>query len=458
MTSPDPAPPASPGRRFAGLAIYAEPRVLAVLLLGFSSGLPLALTGQTLVVWMRETGVSLEVVGLFGAVGLPYTLKFLWAPVFDAVNVPLLGRWLGRRRAWLVTTQAALVAALIALGTNDPAANLELTALLAFIVAFCSASQDVVIDAFRVESLEESRLAAGMANYVAGYRVALLVATAGAFEFAALMQNSGFEGDAGWTLTYAALAMLLLTGTATALLSKEPADGHAAARASMSFGERFVDAVINPFADFMTRPGWLLVLLFVVLFKFGDALAGAMTAPFVLDLGFDKTDYGRVVKLFGFAATLLGGFAGGALYAYLGPLRGLWLAGLVQMVSNLLFVWQAQMGEVMWALVVTIGGENFTGGFATVVFVAYISGLCRNRAYTATQYALLSALAAVGRTILSTSSGFLAENLGWSSFFIATTIAALPGLALLWWMARRYPASFAPPPADPSTAADDGSG
>ncbi|MEK9662722.1 MAG: MFS transporter, partial [Alphaproteobacteria bacterium] len=434
----------------------AEPRVLAVLLLGFSSGLPLALTGQTLVVWMRETGVSLEVVGLFGAVGLPYTLKFLWAPLFDAVRVPILGRWLGRRRAWLVTTQAALIAALIALGLNDPAANLELTALLAFIVAFCSASQDIVIDAFRVESLEESRLAAGMANYVAGYRVALLVATAGAFEFAALMQNSGFAGDAGWALTYAVLAMLLLTGTAVALMSKEPADGHEAARAAMSLGERFTDAVINPFAEFMARPGWLLVLLFIVLFKFGDALAGVMTAPFVLDLGFDKVDYGRIVKLFGFAATLLGGFAGGALYQYLGPLRSLWLAGIVQMVSNLLFVWQAHMGEVMWALVVTIGGENFTGGFATVVFVAYLSGLCRNRAYTATQYALLSALAAVGRTVLSTSSGFLAASLGWSAFFVATTVAALPGLALLWWLAQRYPGSFAATTAD--TPATDGDG
>ena len=446
-----------PLRWLQGLAIYAEPRVLAVLLLGFSSGIPLALTGQTLVVWMRETGVSLEVVGLFGAVGLPYTLKFLWAPLFDAASVPLLGRWLGRRRAWLVTTQGALIAALIALGTSDPAANLELTALLAFIVAFCSASQDVVVDAFRVESLEESRLAAGMANYVAGYRVALLVATAGAFEFAALMQHSGFPGDTGWSITYAVLAMLLLSGTATALMSKEPANGViVAATSAMPFRRRFLDAVVSPFTDFMTRPGWLAVLLFVVLFKFGDALAGVMTAPFVLDLGFDKTDYGRIVKLFGFAATLLGGFAGGALYQFLGPLRSLWLAGLVQMASNLLFVWQAQMGEVMWALIVTIGGENFTGGFATVVFVAYLSGLCRNRAYTATQYALLSALAAVSRTLLSTGSGFLAENLGWSAYYLLTTVAALPGLVLLWWLARRYRGSFEtiPAPSSGRPAAD----
>jgi PAT family beta-lactamase induction signal transducer AmpG len=429
-----------------GLAIYAEPRVLAVLFLGFSSGIPLALTGQTLVVWMRETGVSLEVVGLFGAVGLPYTLKFLWAPLFDAVSVPLLGRWLGRRRAWLVTTQACLIAALLALATHDPATNLELTALLAFIVAFCSASQDIVVDAFRVESLEESRLAAGMANYVAGYRVALLVATAGAFEFAALMQGSGFAGDAGWTLTYAVLAMLLLSGTAAALLSKEPPADDLVARDALPFRRRFVDAVVSPFVEFMTRPGWLAILLFVVLFKFGDALAGVMTAPFVLDLGFDKTDYGRIVKLFGFAATLLGGFAGGALYQFLGPLRGLWLAGLVQMASNLLFVWQAHMGEVMWALIVTIGGENFTGGFATVIFVAYLSGLCRNRAYTATQYALLSALAAVSRTLLSTSSGFLAEGLGWAGYYALTTAAALPGLLLLWWLARHYAESFAAAP------------
>jgi PAT family beta-lactamase induction signal transducer AmpG len=433
-------------RWLTAVAIHAEPRVLAVLFLGFSSGIPLALTGQTLIVWMRESGVSLAVVGAFALVGLPYTLKFLWAPVFDAVSVPWLGRRLGRRRAWLVATQAALFTALLALGGSDPAANPELTALLALLVAFCSASQDVVVDAFRVESLEESRLAAGMANYVAGYRVALLVSTAGAFEIAGLLQTAGHAGDAGWLLTYAAMAMLLLSGTATALLSREPADDGAAARAALPFRRRIAEAVVRPFAEFMSRPGWAAVLLFVLLFKFGDALAGIMTAPFVLDLGFDKTDYGRIVKVFGFAATLIGGFAGGALYQFLGPLRGLWLAGLVQMASNLLFVWQAQMGEVMWALVVTIGGENFTGGFATVIFVAYLSGLCRDRAYTATQYALLSALAAVGRTVLSAPSGWLAEALNWPLFFSATAVAALPGLVLLWWMQQRYPASFAAVP------------
>lgn len=426
----------------AAVTVYAEPRVLAVLFLGFSSGIPLALTGQTLAVWMRESGVSLAVIGIFALVGLPYTLKFLWAPVFDAIAVPWLGRRLGRRRAWLVVTQATLFAALLGLGANDPAANPQLTALLALVVAFCSASQDIVVDAFRVESLEESRLAAGMANYVAGYRVALLVSTAGAFEIAGFVQDAGFSGASGWSLTYAAMAMLLLSGTATALLSREPRDDGATARATLPFRQRLANAVINPLLEFMTRPGWLAILLFVLLFKFGDALAGIMTAPFVLDLGFDKTDYGRVVKVFGFAATLVGGFAGGALYRRFGPLRSLWLAAIVQMVSNLLFVWQAQMGETMWALIVTIGGENFTGGFATVIFVAYLSGLCRDRAYTATQYALLSALAAVGRTVLSAPSGAIAEQLGWALFFVTTTAAALPGLALLWWLARRYPESF----------------
>ena len=242
--------------------------------------------------------------------------------------------------------------------------------------------------------------------------------------------------------------MLLLTGAATALLSKEPDDGGADARALLPFRERLAGAVIHPFTDFMSRSGWAAILLFVVLFKFGDALAGVMTAPFVLDLGFDKTDYGRIVKVFGFAATILGGFTGGALYRFLGPVRGLWLAGLAQMASNLLFVWQAQMGEVMWALVVTIGGENFTGGLATVIFVAYLSGLCRNRAYTATQYALLSALAAVGRTVMSAPSGWLAETLDWTWFFSATTVAALPGLLLLWWLSRRYRETFAGEPPD----------
>ena len=198
--------------------------------------------------------------------------------------------------------------------------------------------------------------------------------------------------------------------------------------------------MLAPFADFTRRPDWLAILLFVMLFKFGDAFAGIMTAPFVLDIGFDKTDYGRVVKLFGFAAILIGGFAGGYVYRVAGTIRSLWIAGLVQMLSNLMFVWQASVGADMTLLVLTIAIENLAGGLGTVIFVAYLSGLCENRDYTATQFALLSALSAVGRTVLSASAGWFADALGWVPFFLLTTGAAVPGLVLLWWLARRQPA------------------
>lgn len=424
-------------RWLAAVAVYAEPRVLAILFLGFTAGLPLALTGQTLSVWLKEEGLSLAAIGAFALVGLPYVLKFLWAPVVDAVRVPVLGRLLGRRRGWLVTTQLLLMAAIVALGRHNPVADPWLTAMLAFTVAVCSATQDIVIDAFRIESLEERDYAAGMANYIAGYRVAMLISSFGVFELADYFQRSGALGPAGWSRAYYAMAGLVLIGVVTALLSREPAAGGGEEPTDATLARRFAGAVLRPFADFIRRRGWLAILLFVMLFKFGDAFAGIMTAPFVLDLGFDKTDYGRVVKLFGFVATLTGGFLGGYVHRLTeGRPVSLWSAGLLQMVSNLMFVWLAVAGRDYGVLVLTIAVENLTGGYATVIFVAYLSGLCRNRDYTATQYALLSALSAVGRTVLSASSGAFAEAMGWPSFFLLTTVAAVPGLVLLWWLGR----------------------
>jgi PAT family beta-lactamase induction signal transducer AmpG len=429
MSSPTP-------RLLGAFTVYLEPRVLAVLFLGFASGLPLGLTGQTLAVWLRETGVSLTTIGLFALVGQPYVLKFLWAPAIDAVRIPWLTRQFGRRRAWLIATQAGLIAAIVALGMHDPTKHLATTAALALIVAFCSASQDIVIDAFRVESLDRSQFAAGMADYVAGYRIALLVGTAGAFEIANYFQHGTLPGSAGWSATYAVMAGLILIGTLTVLLSSEPEDSSVAISRALPIQERLRAVVIEPFVDFAARPGWLAILGFVVLFKFGDSMAGIMTAPFVLDLGFDKTEYGRVVKLFGFAATLIGGFMGGALQRWIGTVRALWFAGFAQMGANLVFIWLAHQGNSLPALVLTIGIENFASGLGTVVFVAFLSGLCENRAYTATQYALLSALAAVGRTNLSATAGWLAEQVGWSGFFLLTGGCALPGLALLYWLTR----------------------
>lgn len=408
--------------------------MLAVLALGFSAGVPLALTGQTLSVWMKEAGVSLAAIGFFALVGLPYVYKFLWAPLIDAVSIPWLTARMGRRRSWLLVTQLLLIAATLALGTVDPRAAPAVTAALAVLVAFTSASQDIVIDAFRIESLDKPQQAAGMSNYVLGYRVALLIATAGAFEIAAWAQGAGFAGNAGWFVTYAAMAALVGVGLLATLMSREPEAPPALEQ--QSFATRLRMSTVDPLRDFAGRRDWILILLFIVAFKVGDAMAGIMTAPFVLDIGFDKTDYGRVVKLFGFIATIVGGIAGGALHKALGASGALWVAGIAQAASNLLFVWLAGHEPTYTALAITIGGENFAGGLGTVVFVAYMSALCGERAYTATQFALLSALSAVPRTILSSFGGVFAEWFGWVDFFLITTVAAVPGLLLLAWLSR----------------------
>lgn len=422
-------------RRFGNLGVYVQPRVAAMLLLGFSSGLPLALTGATLQVWMKDAGVSLSTIGLYALVGIPYVLKFLWAPLVDALPLPFLTRRLGRRRAWLVASQAGLMAAVIAMGQADPVKAPLVLAGLALLVAFLSATQDIVIDAFRVESLEADQQAAGMANFVAAYRVALLVSTAGAIELYALLGAMDISGPSGWSVVYIALAMLMLVGMTAVLLSTEPEGPDQTAGGALPLWQ----TALRPFTEFSQRQGWFAILVFVLLFKLGDAAAGVMTAPFVLDLGFEMTTYGRVVKGIGLIAVLAGGFAGGFAARSMGTITALWIAGVTQMASNAMFVWLANTGPDLNLLIATIGVENFTGGFGTVVFVAYLSALCQERAYTATQFALLTSLAAVGRTILSSVTGYVVEAAGWPGFFTLSMLAAVPGLLFLWWLTRHRP-------------------
>lgn len=420
-------------------AVYLDRRILTVLLLGFSSGLPLALTGATLAVWMTEAGVDLKSIGLFALVGTPYAFKFAWAPLIDHLRLPLLTRAFGRRRGWMLATQAALILTLLALGQVDPAAQPGLTALLAVIVAFCSASQDIVIDAYRVEILESEQYGAGAAAVQFGYRLAMLVSGAGALFVA---QFSG-----SWPVTYGAMAALVGVGMATVLLNPEPAAPPKPA-AAPGLGGWLRHAVVDPFADMARRQGWMLlaVLGFILLYKLGDALAGVMANPFYIKMGFSKAEVASVSKLFGFAATIIGTFLGGVAVARYGILRSLLACGFLQMVSNLMFAWQATMGHDLSALTLTIAVENLAGGMGSAAFVAYISGLC-SLTYTGTQYALLSSLAMVGRTLLAASGGWLAESLGWFDFFVVSTVAAAPGIVLLL-MLRRH---LAPPPR-PATA------
>ena len=432
--SPDRAP--APPTFLDALAVYLKPRVLIVLFLGFSSGLPLALSGTTLLVWMRESGVDLGTIGLFALVGTPYTVKFLWAPLTDALDVPLLSRWLGRRRGWLVFTQILLMAAIIFLGTCNPAQAPGLVAFGALLVAAASATQDIVVDAFRVESLPENEQAAGMASYVAAYRIGMLVSTAGALFMVSAFQAQGFDKLAAWHWGYVMMAALVLIGTATALVATEPERSAQAdaAHAKQNRIARVVEAAVGAFRDFLGHELAFAMLAFVVLFKFTDALSGAMTAPFVIDLGFSRNEYAAIVKGVGLAALLAGGFAGGFVARAYPLATSLWIGGALQAAANLGFCWVAFTGHDLTALTIAITIENFTSAIGTVMFVAYLSALCQNPLHTATQYALLTALAAVGRTYLSSGAGFIAESTGWVWFFVICAIAGIPSLVLLAWL------------------------
>src|ERR1700721_825073 len=303
------ATPPSPASWRDGLAVYLQRRVLIVLLLGFSSGLPLALSGSTLVGWMREIGVDLGTIGLFALVGTPYTLKFLWAPLVDALHVPFFTRKFGRRRGWLVFSQLLLIVAILLLALTDPAHSPLYVALGALLVAAASSTQDIVVDAFRVESLPESEQAAGMASYVAAYRIGMLVSTAGALFLVSAFESTGLPRASAWMWGYAVMAALVLIGTVTALAATEPeqsARAEAATSTETAFA-RVMHAAIGAFSEFLVRKEPLAALAFVVLFKFTDAFSGTMTAPFVIDLGFSRNDYAAIVKGVGLAATLIGG-------------------------------------------------------------------------------------------------------------------------------------------------------
>jgi len=427
-------------------AVYADRRVVTILFLGFSSGLPLALTFGTLSIWLAEVGVSKTTIGLFALMGTPYTFKFLWAPLVDRMPVPYLTRRLGRRRGWAIFTQLALMATITGLGATNPAAHPGLTAVFAFMVAFCSASQDIVIDAYRVEVLEERQYGAGAAMIVLGYRIGMLVSGAGALYLATYVS---------WFATYGLMTALMIVGIATILLNPEPKvrksrdsieqerriAAYLEARPD-SLGKRakalawIYGAVISPFAEFMSRRGWLVILLFILLYKFGDALAGVMSNPFYVELGFTKIQIASISKAFGLAATIIGSVIGGVIVDRIGILKSLFVCGILQMLSNLMFALLAVVGTDLRMLTLTIALENLSGGMGTAAFVAYLSSLC-NIAYTATQYALLTSFMAFGRTLLSSSGGWLADHMDWVSFFVVTTAAALPGLLVLVWITRR---------------------
>ena len=394
-----------------------SPRMLVSFLMGFSCGVPLLLTASVLQAWMTKEGVDLTVIGLYSLVGLPYTLKFLWAPIFDRFTLPLFGR----RRGWLLPLQLLLIAALVGLGLTDPAQTPWLVALAALMVTFFSASQDIVVDAYRREDLRDNELGLGSSLYVNGYRVGMLLAGSGGL---ILADHLSFDK------VYLLMASSLLVGVATTLFCKEPALAKGQPRT-------FRDAVVLPFVDYFTRDRALLILLFILLYKIGDQMASTMTTPFYLHMGFSMTEIGTVAKLFGFWATISGGLIGGIILLQIGIIRSLWYFGILQAVSTLGFSVLALMGPTITGLTAVIAFENLSSGMGTAAYVGYMASLT-NKKFTATQYALLSSFMGVPRVLASAPTGWMADMMGWPFFFLTCTLVAVPGLILLPLVAKQY--------------------
>lgn len=407
---------------------YLRKAPLVTFLLGISSGFPLTLLIATMTFWLAKVGIDKATIGFAVALGIPYTIKFLWAPIVDKLPLPFLTRTFGQRRGWLFFIQALLFVAIWQLGASDPQpGQMGTFAVWALITAFLSATQDIVIDAYRIEILEEDEFAHGTATNQFGYRTGNLIAGAGTIYFASA------EGlGLGWATAYGLTAFCIVPAVIGALWAGpgkfvdrfETATG-------MKPGQWLTEAVVNPFREFLTRHGAFLILGFVLVYKVGDAMGQAMLGPMIVDLGFADLDYISANKLWGFGALIVGSALGAPFILWLGMGRALLISGLMMMFSNVMFMILAVVGNDYWMLVAAIVTENLTSGIGLTVFVTYLSGLS-SIAYTATQFALLSSFAGVGRTFMAGPAGIVAEKAGWVGFWGFTVAAAIPGMLLLW--------------------------
>lgn len=421
--------------------VYAQPRVLGMIFLGFSAGLPFLLVFSTLSAWLRDEGVSLSVIGYFSWVGITYSIKVFWAPVIDRLPLPVLSRLLGKRRSWMLLAQLGIAVGLAGMGVADAHTQLQEIALLAVFVAFCSATQDVVVDAYRIEAVVPEYQGAMAAAYVFGYRVALLFAGAGAFYIAEF---------ADWQVAYFAMAAAMSVGVVTSLLIREPE--HHADRNSEKIEETlestlgvdkdssgwvrllawFSDAVVCPFVEFFVRNGKkaILILLLIAVYRVSDITMGVMANPFYLDLGFSKTEIAEVTKVFGFFMTIIGAALGGVLVARFGIMRPLLLGAVMVASTNLLFALLASSEPSLILLAGVISADNLSGGIASAVFIAYLSSMTSS-AYTATQYALFSSLMTLPAKLLGGWSGVVVEHFGYRLFFVYAALIGLPAILLV---------------------------
>lgn len=391
-------------------------RMGVMALAGFASGLPLALSGGTLQAWLASVQVDIRTIGLFSLVGIPYVFKFLWAPLLDRFVPP----WLGRRRGWMLATQVAIALIVATMAFMSPDRGTTAMALLACLLALASATQDIAVDAYRADLLPARERGLGAALSVTGYRIAMIVSGGVALIVA---------DHSGWTVAYLVMAVLMATGMLASMYGPEPVAPAATPRT-------LDEAVISPLREFLQRDRALWLLVLIVLYKLGDAFAGSLTTAFLIrGAGFDLTDVGIVNKGVGLAATIIGALAGGALLARIGLFRALLAFGALQALTNLGFMLLATLGKHFAAMTAVVMLENLAGGMGTAAFVALLMALC-DRRFSATQYALLSALSAVGRVLVGPAAGYAVAALGWANFFALTFLTALPGLALLCWLQR----------------------
>jgi len=432
------------------VSVYFRPRLLLILVLGFASGLPLLLTSSTLSIRLRESGVDLTAIGALSIVGVPYSLKFLWAPLLDRLPIPGLTARMGRRRGWMLAIHVVLIAAIAALGAIDPGGATAASgdsggdqgavlaiAGIALLVAFLSATQDIAIDAYRVEILDEAEYGAGAAMAVYGFRGGMLMATVGTLYLAEWLD---------WELAYLLTAATLVLGIIAIFAAPEPPQPTGVAEPPRSAGELFGEAYWAPLKEFMARDGWVLLLLFVLFFKFGDALLSQMAGALYVDLGFEKSTIAEVGKLYGFVAVMVGTFCGGLAVAAAGLGPTLVVAGVLQAISNVGYWRLAEAGNDVTTLAWVVGFENFATGLGQTAFVAFLMQLCDKR-FTAAQFALLTSIVAFSPKVLVAPAGFIADALGWPAFCLATAFAALPGLLLLFVLLHRYPETWRAAPA-----------
>ena len=430
-------PQAAAGTWADGARVYLHPRVLAMLFLGFSAGLPFLLVAGTLTAWLATAEVGMAEIGMFAWIGILYSLKFLWAPLVDRLPLPVLSGLMGRRRSWMLLSQIGIAGALLAMAYLDPGQDLAGIAWFALLAAFASATQDIVIDSYRIEAVELKVQGAMAASYQTGYRLGIVAAGAGALVIAQL---------ASWQLAYLSMAALMSVGILTVLVIDEP-DTIAAERASNHISESgfltrlsrwFADAFAGPFIEFFVRNGRfaIVLLVFIGFYRVTDMVLGVMANPFYIDIGFSLAEIASITKVFGIFVTLGGAAMGGVAIGRYGLGGPLIFGAVILAVTNLFFAGMALVGSELWFLVITISADNFAAGFTGTVFIAYLSGLT-NVNYTATQYALFSSLMTLPGKIISGFSGFIVEGTDWFTFFLYASAMGIPGIALALIVVRR---------------------